>query len=281
MKKTVNFDDPGTYHFYFGDAQGSRARSHFLSLVACRLGPARHGRNPGNRIARSGIRTRLLARALRRHGVSHDRSQRASAARTLPFKDPDGMALALVAVPGAESEPAWCERFRSGRIRHPWHSRRDPPAGGNRSDRQDPCDVLGFAEERREGAVTRFRSPDTEVGGIVDLREVGGFPADVPAPVRCITSPFARPTMRHRQPWCGSSRRRMASCPRRRRIATTSVRSISASLAAYSFEIATDVPGFAVDESPALLGEALKLPAFLEARRGEIAARLPDLGDAA
>ncbi|MGA7267624.1 MAG: ring-cleaving dioxygenase, partial [Aestuariivirga sp.] len=45
------------------------------------------------------------------------------------------------------------------------------------------------------------------------------------------------------------------------------------------FEIATDVPGFAVDEPPAHLGEALKLPAFLEARRDEIAARLPDLGD--
>jgi len=47
------------------------------------------------------------------------------------------------------------------------------------------------------------------------------------------------------------------------------------------FEIATDAPGFAVDEPPAHLGEALKLPAFLEARRAEIAARLPELGDTA
>src|SRR4051794_6703498 len=26
VKKTVNFDDPGTYHLYYGDEQGSRAR---------------------------------------------------------------------------------------------------------------------------------------------------------------------------------------------------------------------------------------------------------------
>jgi glyoxalase family protein len=36
------------------------------------------------------------------------------------------------------------------------------------------------------------------------------------------------------------------------------------------FEIATDQPGFTVDEPPALLGHALKLPHFLEQRRKEI-----------
>ena len=43
------------------------------------------------------------------------------------------------------------------------------------------------------------------------------------------------------------------------------------------FEIATDVPGFAVDEPAATLGRELKLPKFLESRRGEIEARLPAL----
>jgi glyoxalase family protein len=36
------------------------------------------------------------------------------------------------------------------------------------------------------------------------------------------------------------------------------------------FEIATDGPGFAVDEDPATLGEAVVLPPFLEPRRAEI-----------
>ena len=43
------------------------------------------------------------------------------------------------------------------------------------------------------------------------------------------------------------------------------------------FEIATDAPGFAVDEPVAELGTALKLPPFLEPRRKELEAVLPPL----
>ena len=44
------------------------------------------------------------------------------------------------------------------------------------------------------------------------------------------------------------------------------------------FEIATDDPGFAADEPVAALGQSLKLPRFLEPRRREIEAVLPELG---
>jgi glyoxalase family protein len=43
------------------------------------------------------------------------------------------------------------------------------------------------------------------------------------------------------------------------------------------FEIATEPPGFAVDETVESLGTALKLPSFLESRRGQIEAALPGL----
>jgi glyoxalase family protein len=43
------------------------------------------------------------------------------------------------------------------------------------------------------------------------------------------------------------------------------------------FEIATDVPGFAVDESTAALGTALKLPRQFERARSRIEALLPPL----
>ena len=43
------------------------------------------------------------------------------------------------------------------------------------------------------------------------------------------------------------------------------------------FEIATDDPGFAVDEPAESLGRALKLPRFLEPRRAELEAKLPPL----
>jgi glyoxalase family protein len=43
------------------------------------------------------------------------------------------------------------------------------------------------------------------------------------------------------------------------------------------FELATDGPGFDVDESLETMGEALSLPPFLESRRAEIEARLKPL----
>ena len=43
------------------------------------------------------------------------------------------------------------------------------------------------------------------------------------------------------------------------------------------FEIATDGPGFAVDEPLETLGESLSLPPFLEPRRAQIEARLKPL----
>jgi glyoxalase family protein len=46
------------------------------------------------------------------------------------------------------------------------------------------------------------------------------------------------------------------------------------------FEIATDIPGFAVDEPVEALGQHLKLPEFLESRRKEIEGVLPVLGTA-
>ena len=47
------------------------------------------------------------------------------------------------------------------------------------------------------------------------------------------------------------------------------------------FEIATDAPGFAVDEPVASLGHDLKLPRFLEPKRKQIEAALPPLEQAA
>ena len=45
------------------------------------------------------------------------------------------------------------------------------------------------------------------------------------------------------------------------------------------FEIATDGPGFDIDEAPESLGEKLVLPPFLEHRRAEITAGLTPIGD--
>ena len=118
VKQTVNFDDPGTYHFYFGDATG--APGSILTFFP--WGRAARGRVGTGQVAVTALAVppasvgfwleRLVA-----HGVAHAGPVRRFAAggageTVLPFKDPDGMSLALVGVPGAEAEAA----FADGRI---------------------------------------------------------------------------------------------------------------------------------------------------------------------
>ena len=69
VKKTVNFDDPGTYHLYFGDEAGpARHDPDLLPLGAFRAGPDRHRRDAGDRVPRAGGRARLLDPSLGRAG---------------------------------------------------------------------------------------------------------------------------------------------------------------------------------------------------------------------
>ena len=54
VKKTVNFDDPGTYHLYFGDSLGQPGLDpDLLPLGARRARTKRHRLDPGNRLPRS------------------------------------------------------------------------------------------------------------------------------------------------------------------------------------------------------------------------------------
>ncbi len=69
VKKTVNFDDPGTYHFYFGDEAGhARHHPHLLPVGACGARTARRRRDAGDGVPRAGRLDRLLDASLRREG---------------------------------------------------------------------------------------------------------------------------------------------------------------------------------------------------------------------
>jgi len=102
VKRTVNFDDPGTYHFYFGDAGGSPGSIITFfpwdHVASGRLGTG-ETQETALRVPEAALGfwlERFVAM-----GVSHEPVATRFGARTLPFKDPDGMALALVAGPGA------------------------------------------------------------------------------------------------------------------------------------------------------------------------------------
>ena len=136
-------------------------------------------------------------------------------------------------------------------------------------------DVLGFAEVGREGSVVRFASGDGAVGGIVDARAAGGF-----LPGRTGAGSVHHVAFRAAD---DATQAAMAEkLARDHGIRATEQKDRHYFRSVYFrepggvlFEIATDVPGFAVDEPVASLGQALKLPPSLEPRRREIEAALP------
>ena len=279
VKQTVNFDDPGTWHLYYGDEAG--APGTILTFFPWEhVAPGRLGvgetqetvfRVPEGAI---GFWThRFLAQ-----GVAHEALEKRFGETVLAFRDPDGMRLALVAVPGAEREPG----FASGDVPAE-HAIRGFHSVSLLVEDAAPtgavlADVLGFAEAAREDTTVRYRTSAGGVGGTVDLRAVGGFLK-------------ARPgggSVHHVAFRAADDAAQAAMVERLRRdhrIGATEQKDRNYFRSVYFrepggvlFEIATDAPGFAADEPAEALGTRLKLPAFLEGQRDRIAAVLPDLG---
>jgi glyoxalase family protein len=278
VKKTVNFDDPGTYHFYFGDEAG-RPGTILTFFPWEHAAPGRLGVGETQdtlfRIPASSVG--YWTHRLIEKGVAHDPAERRFGETVLPFRDPDGMRLALVAVSAADGEPGW-----SGGDVPAEHAIRGfhgvtlllEEAGPTAEVLQR---VFGLEPAGADGSVSRFVAAGVSPGGIVDLREAGGFPRGRQSAGSIHHVAFRAVS--------DDDQAEMVS-----RLAALGIRATGQKDRNYFrsvyfrepggvlFEIATDDPGFAVDETAAELGTALKLPGFLEARRAQIEAVLPDLG---
>src|SRR5689334_11963310 len=108
VKKTVNFDDPGTYHFYYGDEAGHPGT--ILTFFPWEHAGA--GRGGVGLTQTTAFRVPLKsiafwAQRLVEAGVGHEAPVKRFGETVIDFTDPDGMSLSLVGVAGAESEPAW------------------------------------------------------------------------------------------------------------------------------------------------------------------------------
>jgi glyoxalase family protein len=276
VKKTVNFDDPGTYHLYYGDEAGQPG----TILTFFPWEHAAPGRLGVGETQETVLRVPEGSIGYWTHrfiekGVLHEVPQKRFGETVLAFKDPDGMRLALVAVPGIENEPAWnngeipaehaIRGFHSASLLVPEAA----PTGAILTD------VFGFSEIAREGSLVRYKAGDTALGGIVDLREAGGFLRGRPG----------AGTVHHiafRATDDAVQAEMVKKLAENHGIRTTEQKDRDYFRAVYFrepggllFEIATDDPGFAVDEPAESLGQALKLPRFLEPKREKIEAVLP------
>jgi glyoxalase family protein len=193
---------------------------------------------------------------------------------TLRLRDPDGMMLALVGTDQAGEASGWnsddvpAEHAIRGLHGVTLLLRE---AGATAAIL---ADVLGFRETSHEGLTTRYAG-SANVGGFVTLRTVGEFLPGRPGAGSVHHIAFraaddaAQAAMIERL----SAIHGVRTTEQRDRQYFRSV--YFSEPGGVLFEIATDVPGFAVDEPVEALGRALKLPAGLEAHRAQIEDVLP------
>jgi glyoxalase family protein len=213
------------------------------------------------------------------HGAAPAMPERRFGEPVVPFADPDGLRLALVGVADA-SEPAW----QAGAVPAE-HAIRGFHGVTLMLDQAAPTgavltDVFGFAEAGREGSFVRYAAHPTGAGATVTIRETGGF----------LPGRQGRGSVHHIAFRAADDAEQAAMAKKVREthgLMPTEQRDRNYFRSVYFrepggilFEIATDAPGFAVDEPVASLGRALKLPPFLEPRRREIEAALPPLDTA-
>ncbi|MBV8870640.1 MAG: ring-cleaving dioxygenase [Acetobacteraceae bacterium] len=277
VKKTVNFDDPGTYHFYYGDETGEPGT--ILTFFPWEhVAPGRLGTGETQetvfRVPEGSIG--YWTHRFVEKGVAHDAIAKRFGETVLSFKDPDGMRLALVAVPGVESEPAWSGAVSAEHAIRGFHSvslllREAAPTGAILTD------VFGFSEVGREGSTVRFRANETGIGGIVDIRVAGDF-------LRGRQGGGSVHHIAFRAADDDTAFAMRSKLAENHGIATTEQKDRNYFRSLYFrepggvlFEIATDIPGFAIDEPVASLGQSLKLPPQYEQHRKEIEAVLPEI----
>lgn len=278
VKRTVNFDDPGTYHLYYGDETGQPGSIltffPWAHVTSGRLGVG-EAQETMLRVPESAIG--YWTHRFIEKGVAHGSPIKRFGETVLPFKDPDGMRLSLVGIPGIESEAAWDggDILADAAIRG-FHGvsllLKDAEATGTIL-----TNVFGFTETGREDAFIRFKAEATPIGGIVDIHVAGEF---LPARVGAGSV--------HHIAFRAADDEAQATMVRKlaedHRIGTTDQMDRNYFRSVYFrepggvlFEIATDEPGFTVDEPAGELGQSLKLPGSLEGQRKGIEAALPDL----
>lgn len=278
VKKTVNFDDPGTYHFYFGDEAGNPG----TILTFFPWPHAAPGRSGIGETFETQFRVPEAAigywmHRFVTHGVAHEAPVKRFGQTVISFKDADGMRLALVGAPGIIGEKAWS----GGGVPDEFALRGFHGVSLllEKTERTAAIltDVFGYTHVGDEDSVARYRSEASGPGGIIDLRQAGGF-----LPARLGAGSVHHIAFRASDDEAQAAMAAKLARDHGTHVTEQKDRNYFRSVyfrepGGVLFEIATDVPGFAVDEPAATLGRELKLPKFLESRRGEIEARLPAL----
>jgi glyoxalase family protein len=281
VKRSVNQDDVRAYHLFYADAAGSPGTD--ITFFDWPAAPERRGTHS---VVRTGFRVRGASLEwwrdwLREHGVeTGDVAQRDGRA-TLDFQDPEGQRLALVDDGGTGDDPV---PWDAGPVPAEHQLRGLGPiymsVPGITETAAVLSQVMGMAEVRQ------YSEPAAGLGH-VHVFEMGGqgphaelhvaVQPDLPVARQGAGGvhhvAFRTPTAEEYHAW--ADRLNALRVPNSGEIDRYYFQSLYfREPSGVLFEIATDGPGFAVDEDEATLGDRLALPPFLEPRRADIEAGL-------
>ncbi len=277
LKKTVNFDDPSTYHLYYGDEKGSAGTIlTFFPYEGSRSG-----------VAGNGMATQIIyavpegsfdfwTKRFEAHHVPFSQPAERFGEQYLSFKDPDGLVLALVIPKKADPRKPWeTEDVEAQVATHGFHS-----ITLNVKNIQPTAmvltDIFGYQLLGQEGNHYRYATDAVDQANVIDLQEssegmrgMGGAGTNHHVAFRVKNEEVL---MQYRE----------KVLEKGLDITQKIDRNYFYSLyfrepGGVLFEIATDNPGFGIDESLDELGTHLLLPSQYEPRRAEIEAILPSL----
>jgi glyoxalase family protein len=276
IKKTVNFDDPSAYHLYYGDETGmpGSIMTFFYwpgSGSRGRVGP---GQMTGLSFSAPPLSLDYWHDRLIRYGITVEHKNRFGE-KVLTFADPDRIPCEIVSVTD-DNRQGW-----TGGDIPASHALRGFHTAGLTVRTAAPTEQLltgemGYRLVRRDGNRARFEGGPGGSGRFIDV--IGD----------ATTAPGLQGTGTiHHVAWRvpdDASQLEMQELLADAGYEVSEVRDRNYFHSIYYrerggilFEIATDVPGFSVDEPVSSLGTALKLPPQFERARKQIEASLPPL----
>ncbi len=276
IKKTVNFDVPDTYHLYYADLIGSPGTAMtFFGWPHLDWGPQGAGQVREVSFAVPPDSLGFWSDRLRRLGLAAERSHRFGT-DVISLEDPDRMRLELV---GEEPGEGW-QPWPDGPVAPEHQIRGFHSVTLLESDRTPTetflTEVMGFREVGRTGARARFETGAGGPGAVLEVVEDASAPRGEEAVGTVHHVAWRAHDDAHevawRERWLAAGRQVTPVIERKY------FRSIySREPGGVLFEIATDGPGFTVDEPVESLGTGLQLPPQYEDRRDKLKFNLPPI----
>ncbi|MDQ2864216.1 MAG: ring-cleaving dioxygenase [Bacteroidota bacterium] len=277
VKKTVNFDDPGTYHFYFGNENGTPG----TILTFFPWDGIRQGVKGAGMASEIGYSVPLDSLnfwedRLKHYKVSHDEIAEKFGEKYISFRDPDGLKINLIASSTADNRRPWqTDELNSGVATKGFHNvtlllKEVTPTA------EILTDIFGYKLLKQEGSQYRFVTDAVANASIVDIIEAPGLGHGVGAAGTNHHVAFrvkdGNILMDYREKIEGIG---LNITPKIDRDYFFSL--YFREPGGVLFELATDNPGFTKDEPLNELGKHLKLPQQYEASREKIEKVLPVL----